>query len=65
MDVEKIAKEAVKAGMDHLSPGAPYDVRNLVELCLTAAVGHVVKVMAPEKVKVKVKKGAKASATVE
>lgn len=65
MDVEKIAKSAVKAGLAHLDLGVPYDVRTVVELAVQTAVAHAVKAMQPEKIKVKVKKGAKASATVE
>jgi len=65
MDVEKLAKDAVNAGLKHLDMGVPYDVRTVVELAVQTAVAHVVKAMQPEKVKVKVKKGAKASATVE
>ena len=65
MDVEKLAKEAVKTGLSHLDLGLPYDVRTVVELAVNAAVSHMARAMKPEKVKVKVKKGAKASATVE
>ena len=65
MDFEKLAKQAVEAGMKHVELGLPYDVRNIVELCVNAGVAHIVNAVKPEKVKVKVKKGAKASATVE
>ena len=68
MDIEKLAKDAVRVGMGHLPLDAPYDVRNAVTLALEAAVGWlIVEVkdqLTVKEVKVKVKKGAKASATV-
>jgi len=69
MDLEKLAKNAVNLGMKHLPLDAPYDVRASVELALVSAVGWIVTEikdqLGPKEIKVKVKKGAKASATVE
>jgi len=63
--IEDLAKAAVAKGMAHVPMGAPYDVRNAVNLAVVAAVDWLVKEMKPQAIKVNVKKGAKASATVE
>ena len=69
MDLEKLAKDAVARGLSHLPLDAPYDVRNAVEAALLTAASWMIKELAgqvqPKEVKVKVKKGAKATATVE
>ena len=67
--LEKLGEKAVRHGMKHLPKDAPYDVQIAVREVLQAAVGWLLGeakgMMKPEAIKVKVKKGAKATATVE
>ena len=63
--IEKLVNDAVKVGMEKVPAGVPDYIKELASGAILVGINYLVEQLEPKSVKIKMKKGAKATARIE